>query len=157
MARAHSRAMQRQLRAISEEPIVFGRVIAQREYRVGRERLLLQVGTPHLASWKTDFYCPFRLVRGGKAVVNRTFGVDAFQALMLVFDGIKVLLERTSPEISWDGGEGPGDFGICRRLPTGLGRDFGRRVERLVDDAIARELTRQRKAKAARGRRSRCS
>ena len=35
------------MRPVSEEPIVFGRVVAQREYRVGREKILLQIGTPH--------------------------------------------------------------------------------------------------------------
>jgi hypothetical protein len=45
---------------ISEDPIVFGRVIAERKYRVGTRRIVVQVGTPHRASWKTDWYCPFR-------------------------------------------------------------------------------------------------
>lgn len=141
------------MRPISEEPIVFGRVVAEREYKVGRETILLQIGTPHRASWKTDFYCPIRLVRAGKPQLKRVFGIDSMQALMLAFDLAKVLLETTSPKIRWFAGERPGDVGIYRRLTTGLGMQFDRGIERLVDEAVlkrGRELKRRHKKKAAR-------
>lgn len=140
------------MRPISDEPIVFGRVVAEREYKVGRETILLQIGTPHRASWKTDFYCPIRLVRAGKPQLKRVFGIDSVQALMLAFDIAKVLLETSSPKIRWDAGEGPGDVGIYRRLTTGLGMDFDKRIERMVDEAVlnrSRELERLHKRKAA--------
>lgn len=143
------------MRPTSEEPIVFGRVIAEREYRVGREKILLQIGTPHRASWKTAFYCPFRFVRSGKTELKRTFGVDAVQALMLAFDIIKVVLETTSSQISWFAGQRPGDVGISKRLTTGLGIEFDRGLERIVDKAVlkrSRELQRLHKQKAARSR-----
>lgn len=146
------------MRPISEEPIVFGRVVAEREYKVGRETILLQIGTPHRASWKTDFYCPILLVRAGKPQLKRAFGVDSVQALMLAFDLAKVLLETTSPKIRWFAGERPGDVGIYRRLTTGLGMEFDKGIERLVDDAVlnrSRELERQHKAKAKRASRPR--
>lgn len=143
------------MRSTSEEPIVFGRVIAEREYRVGREKILLQIGTPHRASWKTAFYCPVRFVRSGKTEVKRTFGVDAVQALMLAFDIIKVVLETTSSKISWFAGDRPGDVGIYKRLTTGLGMEFDRGIERMVDNAVlkrSRELQRLHKTKTARSR-----
>lgn len=136
------------MRPISEEPIVFGRVVAEREYKVGRQTILLQIGTPHRASWKTAFYCPIRLVRGGKPQLNRVFGVDSVQALMLAFDLAKVLLETTSPRITWFAGERRGDVGISKRLTTGLGLEFDKRLERMVDDAVlkrSRQLERQHK------------
>lgn len=77
---------------IAEEPLVFGRVIAEREYRVGREKILLQIGTPHRASWKRDFYCPVRLVRGGKTTLKRAFGVDFVQRFERTI--AKAVLER---------------------------------------------------------------
>ena len=126
------------MRPVSEEPLIFGRIIAEREYRVGRQKLLLQIGTPHRASWKTDFYCPFRFIRAGKAETDRTFGLDAVQALMLAFDLIKVLLETTSSTVSWAASERPGDVGIYKRLTSGLGMDFDRGLERLVEDAVLR-------------------
>ena len=144
------------MRPISEEPIVFGRVVAEREYKVGRGTILLQIGTPHRASWKTDFYCPLRLVRAGKPQLKRVFGVDSVQALMLAFDLAKVLLETTSPKIRWFAGERPGDVGIYRRLTTGLGMEFDKGIERLVDEAVlkrTRELERLHKKKAAERRR----
>lgn len=144
------------MRPISEEPIVFGRVVAEREYKVGRETILLQIGTPHRASWKTDFYCPIRLVRAGKPQLKRVFGIDSVQALMLAFDLAKVLLETTSPKIRWFAGERPGDVGIYRRLTTGLGMDFDQGIERMVDKAIlkrTRELERRHKARSKRGSR----
>lgn len=142
------------MRPISEEPIVFGRVVAEREYKVGREKIVLQVGTPHQASWKTAFYCPIRLVQAGKPTLKRAFGVDSVQALMLAFDLAKVLLETTSPKIKWEAGERPGDVGIYRRLTTGLGMDFDQGIERMVDKAIlkrTRELERRHKARSKRG------
>lgn len=143
------------LRPISEEP-VFGRVVAEREYTAGRETILLQFGTPRRASWRTDFYCPVRLVHAGKPQLERVFGIDSVQALMLAFDLAKVLLETSSPGIRWFGSERPGDVGISRRLTTGLGLEFDRRIERLVDEAVrhrGRELERRHKnkKKAARG------
>lgn len=144
------------MRPISEEPIVFGRVVAEREYKVGRETTLLQIGTPHRASWKTDFYCPIRLVRAGKPQLKRGFGFDSVQALMLAFDLAKVLLETTSPKIRWFAGEQPADVGIYRRLTMGLGMDFDHGIERMVDKAIlkrTRELERRHKARSKRGSR----
>lgn len=134
-----------ELRPISQERIVFGRVIAQREYRVGRTKLLLQIGTPHIASWRTDFYCPFRLVGPRETKVFRTFGIDALQALMLAFDLMKVILEGKSPRISWLAGEGPGDVGIYRRLTSGQGTAFDRRIERMFDKALLERVRKLRR------------
>lgn len=145
------------LRPISEEPIIFGRVIAERTYTVGRETILLQIGTPHRASWKRDFYCPIRRVRAGKTKLNRIFGVDSVQALMLAFDAVKAMLETTSPKIKWIGSERPGDVGISRRLTTGLGFDFEQGLERMVDKAVlkrSRELEREQARRRVRSRRT---
>lgn len=119
------------------ERIVFGRLVAERQYRVGRAKVLVQIGTPHRASWKRDFYCPFRIVVGRRTELHRVYGVDAFQALMLAFDAIKVLLETSHPDITWAGAERAGDVGISRRLPS-LGLDFERELERTVDRAVLR-------------------
>ncbi len=141
------------MRPIAEEPIVFGRVVAEREYKLGRETIRFQIGTPHKASWKTDFSCAIRLVRAGKPQLFRVFGVDSVQALMLAFDLAKAVLETTSPKIRWLAGEGPGDVGISRRLTTGLGMEFDEDLERMVDKAVlkrSRALERPQKPKAKR-------
>lgn len=120
------------------ERIVFGRLVAERQYRVGQAKVLVQIGTPHRATWKRDFYCPFRIVVGRRTELHRVYGVDAFQALMLAFDAIKVLLETSHPDITWAGAERPGDAGISRRLPSFLGLAFERELERLVDRSVLR-------------------
>jgi hypothetical protein len=142
-------------RPISEEPIIFGRVIAEREYRIGREKILLEIGTPHQASWKTDYYCPIRLVSKQQTKVRRAFGVDAIQALMLALAMTKAVLETTSSKIRWSAGDGPGDVGIYKQILSGLGSDFDRELERRIDKAILKrgqELKRQHDRRAARNR-----
>lgn len=134
---------------------MFGRVIAEREYRVGREKILLQIGTPHEASWKRDFYCAVRLVRGGNTTLKWAFGVDALQALQLALQLSRVLLQISSPRISWDGGQERGDVGIDKTISSSFGMEFTRGLERSVDEVVlerGRELERQHKAKAATAR-----
>ena len=98
MVKARAKQRPTPKRSISEEPIMFGEVIASRQYTLGRQKVLLEIGTPHVLSWGTDFYCPYRFVRGGKRTLHRAFGVDSVQALMLVFEAIKVHLELLSPK-----------------------------------------------------------
>ncbi len=119
---------------VSKDRIVFGRVVAEREYQLGDRRVLVQLGTPHRASGKADWYCPFRIVSGRERTNHRVFGQDALQALMLAFDVIRANVEALSPEICWDGSETPGDVGIYRRLTAGQGFD--------AHTAQARELER---------------
>lgn len=121
----------------AEKRIVFGRVIAERKYRVGRRTVLLQVGTPHVAAWGGDHYCPFRVVNGRRVTVHRAFGLDAVQALQPVFLLIKAVLERISPKIAWDGASEPGDVGIDRLVPSGFGLARDRRTQQALDRAVA--------------------
>ena len=55
--------------------------------------------------------------------------------------------------MKWEAAERRGDVGIYRRLTTGLGMDFDKGLERLVDEAIlkrSRELERLHEAKTER-------
>lgn len=143
--RGRRRNASKALKSISEQPIVFGRMIAKREYRVGTRRISVQLGTPHRVSGSTDWYCPFRIISGRDQKIRRVFGVDALQSLMLVFDLIRSSTEMLSPKIEWDGSERPGDVGICQRIPTGLGSEFDKYLEQLVNDSYragARQVTR---------------
>ena len=119
-------------------------------------KLLLQIGTPHRASWKTAFYCPVRLVRGGKATLKRAFGVDAVQALQLALELSRaLLLYTTSPGITWDGGQAPGDVGIDKTISSSFGVEFTRVLESKMERALrkkAREFEKQHKAKAVTAR-----
>ena len=119
-------------RPISEEPVVLGKVVAERRYQVGSDFILLQIGTPHRATWRTDFYCPVRIV-GRETKLFRAFGVDSVQALLLAFELARAKLGTMSPPVYWGAGERLGDSGIDKRLTTGLGADFDQKAEELVE------------------------
>jgi hypothetical protein len=141
-------------RPISEEPVVLGRVIAERRYQVGSDLILLQIGTPHRATWRTDFYCPVRIV-GRETKLFRAFGVDSVQALMLAFDLARARLGTMSPPVYWGAGERLGDPGIDRRLTTGLGIEFDKKAEELVEELALTEGRKLEKAARRSRRRSR--
>lgn len=130
------------MRPISEEPVELGTIVARREYRVGRDRVVAELGTPHRASWKRDWYCAISVTYKRKKTINRAFGVDALQALMLAIQLLKVQLEGVSPRIRWDAGEAPGDVGIEKSLYGGLGFEFRKKIERKVDAAVLAEARR---------------
>lgn len=132
-------------RPVSEEPVVMGRVVAERRYQVGSDWILLQIGTPHRTTWRSDFYCPVRIV-GRQTKLFRAFGVDSVQALMLAFDLAKTKLESMRPPAYWDASERLGDVGIDKRITTGLGIDFDKQVEQTVDRMLVAEGRRREKA-----------
>jgi hypothetical protein len=148
-AAAPRRKRSREMRPISEEPIIFARVIAERRYQAGDEWILLQIGTPRRASWKTDFYCPIRLV-GRETKTLRAFGVDSVQALILALELARIRLRHWKPKVFWEAGERLGDVGISRSVGTGMGLDFELELEELIDKAVAKKS--KQLEKAARGR-----
>jgi hypothetical protein len=123
-------------RPISEEPVVLGKVIAERRYQVGAEWILLQIGTPHRASWRSDFYCPVRIV-GRETKLLRAFGIDSVQALLLAFELARATLGAMKPAVYWFAGERLGDVGIEKRIFTGLGMDADKKAEDLIDRLAA--------------------
>jgi hypothetical protein len=135
----------------SREPVVLGRVVAERRYQVGSDWVLLQVGSPRRASWQSDFYCPFRIV-GRESKLYRVFAVDSVQALMLGLQLARFTLLQLRPPALWDGAEVLGDVGIDKTLTSGFGVEFDQGVEARVEEMIAakgRALKRQRKGRAA--------
>jgi hypothetical protein len=128
------------MRRVQEEPSVLGTVVAEREYRSARRKVIVQIGTPRRASWKTDFQCPIRIVIGGKSTLNAAYGIDSVQALMLAFDAVEAELTAISPPVRWIGGSRPGDTGIYRRITMSLGREFDEKLQRLVDGEVERQL-----------------
>ena len=105
------------MKHVQNEPIVLGTVVAEREYRSGRRKVVVQIGTPRRASWKTDFQCPIRFVVAGKTTLEAAYGVDSVQALMLAFDVVGAVLDVMSPPVRWIGSSRPGDTGIYKRIP----------------------------------------
>lgn len=120
-------------RPVSEEPIVLGQVIAERRYQVGSEWILVQIGTPHRTTWRSDFYCPVRIV-GRETKLRRAFGIDSVQALILALELARQLLEAMRPPVYWFAGERLGDAGIDKRICTGLGIDYDKMAAELVED-----------------------
>jgi hypothetical protein len=84
-----------------------------------------------------DWECPFRIEGLRTRGIQYGYGVDAVQALTTALEGIRVTLERSGKRLSWIGGA-PGDPGFERPVPTSLGLDFSRRLNRMIDREIAR-------------------
>lgn len=112
---------------------MLGKIVAERRYQVGSEWILVQIGTPHRATWRSDFYCPVRFV-GRETKLRRAFGIDSVQALLLAFDLARSTLEAMRPPVFWFAGERLGDVGIDKRIWTGLGVDYDKKAEKLVED-----------------------
>jgi len=96
-----------------------------------------------------DWECPFRIegLRGRRVLYG--YGIDAIQALTTALEGIRVTLEQSSKRLSWISGI-PGDAGFERPVPRGLGLEFSRRLNRVVDREIARFVTAQERRHAKR-------
>jgi hypothetical protein len=84
-----------------------------------------------------DWECPFRIEGVGRRAVQYGYGVDAFQALTTALEGIRVTLERSGKRLSWIGGH-RGDSGFERPVPSALGLEVSRRLNRMIDREVAR-------------------
>jgi hypothetical protein len=117
-------------------PIAERELICERMKRIVRVRL----GAPRKAA-DIDWLCPYQIAGLKKSRVEAAYGVDAFQALMMALEGIRVRLQQADVICTWVGGE-KGDSGFPRFVPAFFGATFSARFNRQID----RELTRFGKA-----------
>ena len=127
-----------------------GPVIARRdltEYTGNMIRkVAVSIGAPR--PWpKSDWVCPFLIEGREKPQVERAFGVDALQALLLAVEGIRVRLDQTGSRFEWLDPSGPW---IPRLVPTGLGKRFEQRVSQFIDRETARHWEARLRARTAR-------
>jgi len=112
-----------------------------------RKIVVVTLARPRKAT-NGDWVCPYQIRGLATGRIQYAHGVDAVQALLLAFEGIRTQLSRTKKRLSWEGGE-PGDTGFTRFVPTFFGLEFSKRL----DQMIAREVDRfARKAKSVKRR-----
>ena len=132
----------------------FGLVIGVRRLsRPGCHRVTVTLGKPRRMKDGEDWECPFRIDGLRSRRILYGYGVDAIQALTTALEGIRVTLEQNGKRLSWISGI-PGDAGFERPVPRGLGLEFSRRLNRMVDREIARFVRAQERRHAKRPRNS---
>ncbi|MGH7267313.1 MAG: DUF6968 family protein [Candidatus Rokuibacteriota bacterium] len=111
-----------------------GAVVGARRLRRpgSRRTVLVRVGMPRRSG--RDWVVPFQLRGLAPSRIRYSYGVDALQALMLAFEGIRVTLETRGKALTWLGE--PGESGFYRFVP-----DLGiPPVRRRPEKAIDREM-----------------
>ena len=98
--------------------------------------VIITIYTPTLESQPTTHWrCEFEL-RGAVNETEHGSGVDALQALVNAFQGVRKYLDDSGLSLTWAGGE-PGDHGVPRIVPQFFGRDFARDIEDEIDRRLA--------------------
>ena len=125
-----------------------GTIIAERRLvvRDGGGEVRVAIGVPRRDRNGFDWACPFRVHGAGVSRVERGYGVDAMQALTTALEGIRVVLDETGLALGWNLGAGAvfdGETGFTRSVPIALGGGFSRRMERLLDRELRRDLQRR--------------
>lgn len=113
--------------------------IAQRTLYDTQSRPALEVrlGIPYEVS-PVEWQCPVLIVEPGHPEVRDAgHGNDAFQALQLALEHIRVKLAAHGEVLRWDSGE-PGDTGFYRTVPIFFGIDFARKLEMHIDREVER-------------------
>ena len=72
---------------------------------MGNEEIFVTIGRPRPFEDKEDYYCPYSIEYAGKKKTRYAGGVDAIQALQLVFKRIGAdlfqLAEQSGVSITW--------------------------------------------------------
>lgn len=119
--------------AIKDMALKLGSSIGERKLTYGpkgRKQIIVRVGVPRKAH-PVDWMCPFQISGIGRPRVYAAYGVDALQALQLVFKAIRFELARHAIDAVWLGSE-PWDLGFPEYVPTAFGRAFANRISRLI-------------------------
>ena len=121
-----------------------GRIIARRvlsEKGHPNREIVVSLGMPRPDRHKGgDWECPFLIESNGKPKVQKGFGLDAMQALVIALRGIRVTLDCTGRDLFWVDPEIGMDFPL--EFPT-----WGKEYEARVRLAIERETVRVWRAK----------
>ena len=103
----------------------------------GRPILEVRLGIPSEVSL-VEWQCPLLIVEPGQPEVpDAGHGNDAFQALQLALEHIRVKLAARGEGLRWESGE-PGDTGFYRTVPTFFGMLFARKLETQIDREVER-------------------
>ena len=103
----------------------------------------VSLGTPRLPKGETDWECPFRITGGGIRVHERSYGVDAIQALQNALGGIRSFLDTSGQSFEWF--DLPMDAAFPKPIPSYGDERLTKRLEKLIDRELERNLTRLRR------------
>lgn len=120
----------------------FGEVIAERRLVVRsapKKRVVVSLGTPRPRRGETDWECPFRIRGAGITSIEYGYGLDSVQALTTALEGIRAALDKSGQSLSWEDVL-PDETGFQRFIPISFGTSFSRRLERLLDREMKRQL-----------------
>jgi len=120
----------------------FGAVIGERRLttRTARPKpVTVTLGKPRLPRGERDWECPFRISGGGIRVLEYGYGVDAIQAVVNALQGIRTFLDKSGKSFDWHGTR-MDDGGFQRLIPWYGDSRFTRRLEKLVDSELRREV-----------------
>lgn len=104
--------------------------ILTRPLQAGGRDIDLKLGQPHCVA-DDEWRCPYEVA----GIAYEAFGLDALQALVMALTGVRVALDGLAGPLKWRGGRA-GDPGVPRMVPQGLGLDFTRKLEALIDAEI---------------------
>lgn len=134
----------------------FGEVIAERRLVVRgapQKRVVVSLGAPRRRRGETDWECPFRIRGAGITSFEYGYGVDSVQALTTALEGIRAVLDKSGQSLSWENVLHD-QTGFQRFIPITFGTSFSRRLERLVDREVRRQLQSMRRRQIHRERRN---
>jgi len=131
-----------------------------KEHKNSREReVTLTISKPQCVR-PSEWSCAFEVMglKGADVVRQTVYGVDGLQALVLAIEACRIALAKHEKHLSWIGAD-RGDCGLPRQIPDILGKAFGRRLGRIIDNEFKHRLAalkrRHRKGASAKGQRRR--
>lgn len=101
------------------------------------------LGVPRLPKGERDWVCPFRISGAGIRVTEYGYGVDAIQALQTAIGGIRHFLDKSGKSFEWSGL--PIEVGFPRVIPSYGDTRLTKKLEKMVDAELERNLTRLRR------------
>lgn len=118
-----------------------GRIVARRILTDPDDpggRVVVSIGLPRRdpLSKHRDWECPFLIQGLGKSTVQRAFGVDALQALILAIQGIRANLDYGGQKLFWL------DPKVGTDIPQYVPTTWGRELQDRIAVAIERETVR---------------
>jgi hypothetical protein len=125
----------------------FGPVIAERKLTTAGVRpkaITITLGKPRLPKGERDWECPFRISGSGIRVLENGYGVDSMQAVTNALQGIRYFLDKSGKSFEWFGIPINGG-GFQRFIPWYGDSRFTRRLEKLIDVELKREVARLRR------------
>lgn len=118
-----------------------------------RRSAVVSIGKPRKGKGSLDWECPFEIRGAGLHVLERGYGIDAFQALTMALEGIRYFIDRSRVPLVWKGviDDHSGFQRVIPLLPEPGGT---RRLERVVERELHVRLKERKRQHALVGHRS---